>query len=97
MSRRGLRVSNLLDELGDDLVGSLSLAVATVPVLRSWLDPDVFTCAFWDIDGELLSDGADPAVGRLPGYVTTSLAARRLVVRLGTTELLPVGPRVSSE
>jgi hypothetical protein len=85
---------NLLDELGDDLVDSVSLDVATVSVLRSWLDPDVFSWPFWDIEGELLSDGADPAVGRLPGYVTTFLAARQLVVRLGPAELPPVGPRV---
>jgi hypothetical protein len=89
-----LALFNLLDELGDDLVDSVSLEVATVSVLRAWLDPDVFTWPFWDIEGELLSDGADPEVGRLPAYVTTFLAARRLVVRLGPAELPPVGPQV---
>jgi hypothetical protein len=78
---------NLLDELGDDLVESVTLETATVSVLRDWLMPEVFSWPWWDIDGDVLSDGADPAVGSLPAYVTTVAAARKLVIRLGPAEL----------
>ncbi len=85
---------NLLDELGEGLVESVELEIATVSVLRDWLEPEVFTWPFWDIDGDVLSDGVDPAVGRLPAYVTTIVAARKLVVRLGRAELPEAGPHV---
>jgi hypothetical protein len=86
---------NLLDELGTDLVDAISLEITNVSVMRSWLNPDVFRWPFWDLDGDVLSDGKDPAVGQLPGYITAFLAARRLVVRLGPAELPPVGPGIA--
>ncbi len=78
---------NLLDQLGDGLVSSVSLEVLPVGVVRRWLDRDVFDWEFFDLAGDPVSDGTDPRVGRLPAFVTEVLAVRNLVVVLGDAEL----------
>jgi hypothetical protein len=86
-----LAAYNLLDELGDMLVTSVQLETLPVTVVRSWLDEDVFTWPFWTMPGEPVSDGVDPAVGRMPHYVGDLVAVRNLVVTLGETELPSTG------
>ena len=82
-----LAAFNLLDELGDALVTSVQLETVPVTVVRSWLDEDLFSWPFWTMPGEPVSDGVDPAVGRMPHYVGDLVAVRNLVVTLGDTEL----------
>jgi hypothetical protein len=86
-TRLWLAAYNLLDELGDALITSVQLETLPVTVVRSWLDEDVFTWRFWTMAGEPVSDGVDPAVGRMPHYVGDLVAVRNLVVTLGDTEL----------
>ena len=86
-----LAAFNLLDELGDALVTSVQLETLPVTVVRSWLDEELFTWPFWTMPGEPVSDGVDPAVGRMPHYVGDLVAVRNLVVTLGDTELPSTG------
>ena len=86
-----LAAYNPLDELGDALVTSVQLETLPVTVVRSWLDEELFTWRFWTMPGEPVSDGVDPAVGRMPHYVGDLVAVRNLVVTLGDTELPSTG------
>ena len=65
----------------------MQLETLPVTVVRSWLDEELFTWPFWTMPGEPVSDGVDPAVGRMPHYVGDLVAVRNLVVTLGDTEL----------
>jgi hypothetical protein len=89
-----LAAYNLLDELGDALVACVQLETLPVTVVRSWLDEELFSWPFWTMPGEPVSDGADPAVGRMPHYVGDLVAVRNLVVTLGDTELPSTGTPV---
>lgn len=66
---------------------SLSFEIATIPLLRGWLDPAVFWSRSWDMDrglypaSENLSDGQYPPSGTMVMYPTTILFARNVSIK----------------
>lgn len=61
----------------------LTVEVARVEVVRTWLDPALLRSRSWrwrDGSRPPLSDGRDPASGDLPAYVTGVVLARNLTV-----------------
>jgi hypothetical protein len=65
---------------------SLSFEITQVPLLRGWLDADVFSSRAWKFDknlvpdSEWLSNGATPPVGTMPMYPTTMLMVRNVKI-----------------
>jgi hypothetical protein len=60
----------------------VSFEYRSVAITRPWFRPGLFKARFWRLpDGvEPLSDGADPATGRCPAYVSALVFARNVVV-----------------
>lgn len=62
----------------------LSFEIATIPILRGWLDASVFWSRSWDLDrglypvSENLSDGGDPPAGTMVMYPTSILFVRNV-------------------
>jgi hypothetical protein len=62
-----------------------------IPLLRGWLDADVFESRSWDFDwqtvskSEILSDGAIPPHGTMPMYPTAILLARNVKIKFNKT------------
>ncbi|WP_158046228.1 hypothetical protein [Skermanella pratensis] len=61
---------------------SVSFEYTSVTILRDWFAPEVFQARFWRFtdEGRLLSDGATPPRGELPGYIAAVVFLRNLVV-----------------
>jgi hypothetical protein len=63
---------------------SVSFELAMVPLLRGWLDEEVFSSRSWKFDSnivsasELLSDGQMPPQGTMPMFPTAMLLARNV-------------------
>jgi hypothetical protein len=64
----------------------LRFELAAIPLLRGWLDADVFSSRSWKFDpavvsaADHLSDGNLPPVGTLPMYPTAMLLARNVEI-----------------
>lgn len=62
----------------------ITFELATIPILRGWLDGDVFSSRSWDLDrglyspSENLSDGGMPPTGTMVMYPTSILFVRNL-------------------
>ncbi|MBD2327135.1 hypothetical protein [Alkalinema sp. FACHB-956] len=65
-------------------ITKLSVELTRIPILRSWLDPSLFTSPFWRwTDGRpVLSDGQNPPQGQLSAYTTSMIFARNLTIEL---------------
>ncbi|MGI0491812.1 hypothetical protein ACN4EG_08365 [Alkalinema pantanalense CENA528] len=65
-------------------ITKLSVELTRIPILRSWLDPSLFTSPFWKwTDGRpVLSDGQNPPQGQLAAYTTSMIFARNLTIEL---------------
>jgi peptidoglycan hydrolase-like protein with peptidoglycan-binding domain len=60
---------------------SMSVEYASVTVMRPWFDPSFLAMRSWRLpDGWVVSDGAVPRSGRLTGYVTDLIVARKVTV-----------------
>lgn len=63
---------------------TLTFQLASIPLLRGWLDAEVFSSRSWKFDpavvplGEHISDGNIPPVGTMPMYPTAMLLARNV-------------------
>ncbi len=84
--------------LSGDIV-SATIEYTIVTVMRPWFDPGFFAMRSWRLPGQsLVSDGAEPATGRIPCYISSIIVARKIVlertVPKGTDAQLtpPAGP-----
>src|SRR3954452_17741495 len=60
---------------------SMTVEYASATVMRPWFDPSFLGMRSWRLpDGSVVSDGAVPRSGRLPGYVTDLIVARKVTV-----------------
>ncbi len=84
-------VSGLLAEVPPELAASatggpgsivsLTVEYASVSVVRPWFDPTFLAMRSWRLpEGDVLSDGGVPRHGRLPGYVSDLVVARKVTV-----------------
>lgn len=85
---------NLLPQLADGFLEAISLERLTLVVLRPWYNPSVYTWRFWDLPGQLISDGNDLPRGRLPGVITKVVLVRNLRLKLAASLLPDVGSSV---
>ena len=65
-------------------IARLSVELVRVPLMRSWLEPGVFSSKLWkwSVGHGPLSDGQNPPNGSLPAYTTSMILARNLEVEL---------------
>lgn len=78
------------DEQGTP-IESVTLEYANVVVIRPWFRPEFFRSRAWKFsDTSLVSDGATPRKGLIPGYITSMLVTRNIIVRRPAGE--PVTP-----
>jgi hypothetical protein len=65
-------------------IARLSVELVRVPLLRSWLEPGVFSSKLWkwSVGHGPLSDGQSPPSGSLPAYTTSMILARNLEIEL---------------
>jgi hypothetical protein len=82
----------LLGELGESFVEAVTCEIATISVVRPWLDPDVFEWRFWDMPDTVFSDGKIPVNGELPCIISKMVIARNIKVIVSTSPL----PQISN-
>jgi hypothetical protein len=82
----------LLNNLGESFVEAVTCEVATISIVRPWLDPDVFEWRFWDMPDTIFSDGKVPATGKLPCIISKMVVARNIKVIISTSPL----PQISN-
>jgi hypothetical protein len=83
---------NLLPQLGDGFLESISMEKLTLNVLRPWYNPSVCTWRFWDLPGRTISDGNGTPRGELPGVIGKIVLARKVCLKLAATLLPDAGP-----
>ncbi|MBE9141237.1 hypothetical protein IQ254_29235 [Nodosilinea sp. LEGE 07088] len=64
-------------------ISQILVELMRVDIIRPWFKPSIFKSRFWKWpdDREPLSDGQDPPCGGLPGYITSIILARNLVMK----------------
>lgn len=75
-------------------VEQLSFEYRSVSVTRPWFDPAALTSRIWRSSdpGQVLSDGASPAQGRLPAYVVALVLIRHVAVKRKAQLAVADGP-----
>lgn len=87
----GDEVSSLLAEAPTELaelktsggggIDSVTVEYTSVTVMRPWFDPAFLAMRSWRLpDDGVVSDGATPRAGRIPGYVTSLVVARKVTI-----------------
>src|SRR4051794_24335103 len=72
---------------------SMTVEYASATVMRPWFDPSFLAMRSWRLpDGSVVSDGAVPRSGRLPGYVTDLIVARKVTVERSVPAGQPSDP-----
>jgi hypothetical protein len=77
------RLKAALGQGSTDDIESISFEFRSVGLIRPWFPKAMLRADFWRLgpDGGELSDGADPATGRCPSYVSGLVFARNILVR----------------
>lgn len=87
VNKEWLSQFRLLDELGKSFVEAVTCEMATIEVIRPWLDPDVFEWRFWDMQDTVFSDGNVPVKGQLPCIISKIVVVRNIKVVVSTAPL----------
>jgi peptidoglycan hydrolase-like protein with peptidoglycan-binding domain len=65
---------------GGDIV-SMTVEYTSVTVMRPWFDPSFLAMRSWRLpEGVVVSDGGSPRRGRIPGYITSLVVARKVTI-----------------
>ncbi len=66
---------------GSDDFESVSLEYTNVVVIRPWYRPEFLASRYWKLgDATVVSNGALPRAGNIPGYITSMLVTRNVIV-----------------
>jgi hypothetical protein len=89
----------VLDAAAGNNIDHVSFDYRSVAVVRPWFDSAALTSRIWrSSDPDLaLSNGADPASGTCPGYVTAIVFIRNLQVTSRSDPSAPSGLRVTEQ
>jgi hypothetical protein len=65
---------------GGDIV-SMTVEYTSVTVMRPWFEPSFLAMRSWRLpEGVVVSDGGNPRRGRIPGYITSLVVARKVTI-----------------
>jgi hypothetical protein len=85
----------LFGQTGTSNITAISFDFRSAAVVRPWFSPAMFAARFWKFgDATQLSDGATPAVGEWPAYVTAVVFVRNVQV---TYAQVPAHPLPAGE
>jgi hypothetical protein len=77
---------------GSNDIESIKLEYKEVVIIRPWYKPEFFASRYWKFDDDIIvSDGHVPRQGKIPGYITSMLVVRKvMVIRKKTVQFSPI-------
>jgi hypothetical protein len=74
-------LKSLFGAVGTSGISSISFDFRSASIVRPWFNPAMFTAKFWKFsDSTQLSDGATPAAGAWPAYISAVVFVRNVKV-----------------